>query len=113
MNRRLVMSAMVLSASLITSGPLFAAPTQGVHVPVQAMFGKTKLVSVNLRNDSKQPIKVKAGDAELTLEPGKVTPVKLNEGQTIVAQEATPDRPAGTVIATVNSSLSGATIALR
>lgn len=112
MNRRLV-SAMALSVSLLASGPMFASPTLGARVPVQAMFGKTKLVSVNLRNDSKQPIKVKAGDTELTLEPGKLTPVKMSEGQTIVAQDSTPDRPAGTIIATVNSSLSGATIALR
>lgn len=92
---------------------MYASPTLGARVPVQAMFGKSKTVSMNLRNDSKQPIKVKAGNAELTLEPGKVTAVKLNEGQTIVAQEATPDRPAGTVIATVTSGLDGATIAVR
>ena len=113
MNRRLVMCAMVLSASLVASGSMYASPTLGVRVPVQAKIGKTKMVSVNLRNDSKQPIKVKAGDAELTLEPGKLTPVKLSAGQTIVAQETSPERAAGTVIATVTSGLDGATIALR
>ena len=113
MNRRFVVCAMVMSASLLAGGPMLASPTLGVRVPVQAKFGKTRSVSLNLRNDTKQPVKVKAGDAELTLEPGKVTPLKLNEGQTIVAQETTPERQAGSIIATVTSGLSGATIALH
>lgn len=113
MNRRVVVSAMVLAVSLAASGSVYASPTLSMRVPVQAKMGKTKLVSMNLRNDSAQPIKVKAGDTEMVLEPGKLTPIKLAEGTTIVTQEASPSRPAGTLLATVSSALSGATIALH
>lgn len=113
MNRRVVVSAMVLAAAIVASESAYASPAMSARVPIHAKFGKTKLVSFNLRNDSKEPIKVKAGETEITLEPGKLTPVKLAAGTTIVAQETTPHFPAGSVVATVTSDLSAATLSLK
>jgi hypothetical protein len=113
MIRRVVGSTMVLAAVLLAGETVYAAPMTAFNVPVQAKMGKTKLVTLQLRNDSSQPLKVKAGDSEMTLEPGKVTQVKLAAGTTIVAEETTPSFAAGTVVATVTSDLSHVTIALK
>jgi hypothetical protein len=54
MIRRFVGSTMVLSAVLLLAGEtVYAAPISAFNVPVQAKMGKTKLVSLQLRNDSK------------------------------------------------------------
>ncbi|HEX4154334.1 MAG TPA: hypothetical protein VHY48_01855 [Acidobacteriaceae bacterium] len=110
MIRRVMGSTMVLAAVLLAGETVYAAPFHKSDVPAHA---KVKLVSFNLRNDSRTPLKVKAGDQELTLAPGKVTPVKLATGTTIVAEETTPEFEAGAVLATVASNLSDATIALK
>ena len=104
---------MVLATALVAGETANASATVALHAPIHAKYGKTKLDSFNLRNDSKQPMKVKAGDTELTLEPGKLTNVKLAPGATIVAQETTPTFTAGTVVATVSPDLKNATVALR
>ena len=77
------------------------------------MYSHVKMVSFNVRNDSKEPIKVKAGDSEVTLEPGKVVPMKLEVGVKIVAEETTPTFAAGTVISVVSTDLADTTIALK
>jgi hypothetical protein len=114
MIRRFVGSTMVLGAVLLLAGEtVYAAPLTAFNVPVQAKMGKTKLISLQLRNDSKEPLKVKAGDKEMTLAPGVETPVKLAAGTVIVAEETTPSFAAGSVLATVSSELSHATIAFK
>lgn len=112
MKKHSVVAAMVVLASMITSEAAFAAPA-AVHAPVHAMFSAPKRVSFSVRNDSKDPIKVKAGATEMTLLPGKTTAVKLTVGETVVAQEATPHYAAGAVLVTVTSELSDATVALN
>jgi hypothetical protein len=105
---------MVLAAVLLAGETVYAAPRAALHPSdVQAKVGKQKMVRFQLRNDSKAPIKVKAGDQELTLEPGKPQQVKLPEGTTVVAEETTPDFAAGTVLATVSPNLTDATLALK
>lgn len=104
---------MVLAAVLLAGETVYAAPMTAFNVPVQAKMGKTKLVKLQLRNDSKEPLKVKAGDQEMTLQPGVETPVKLAPGTTIVAEETTPSFTAGSVLATVSAELNNATIALK
>lgn len=108
MIRRVVASTMVLAAVLLAGETVYAAPFHRSDVPAHV-----KLVSFNLRNDSKAPLKVKVGDQEMTLAPGKVTPVKLAPGATIVAEESTPSFEAGAVLATVGSNLKDATIAFK
>lgn len=117
MKKQSVLAAMVVLASMITSEAAFAAPlasnSQAFHAPVHAMFSTPKRVSFSVRNDSKDPIKVKAGATEMTLLPGKTAAVKLTVGETIIAQEATSHYAAGTVLVTVISDLSDATVALN
>jgi hypothetical protein len=93
---------------------VYAAPLTALHVPVHAKMGKDKqMVSFHLRNDSKQPIVVKAGSQQMTLEPGKPVDVTLKIGETITIAKATEKFSEGAVLATVNSDLKDTTIALR
>ncbi len=103
---------MVLAAALLATEAMYAAPI-AFHVPVHAMFSKEKTVSFNLRNDTKQPIKVIAGQTELILEPGKPTPVKLHAGDKVVAEEASASFASGAVLAVASSELSNSTIVLH
>jgi hypothetical protein len=112
MNRRSVVTAMVLAASIVLPGSAFAAPAS-VHSPVQAMLGNQKLVSFSLHNATSEPLKVKAGDKEMTLNPGSVTTVKLPAGTKIVTQEATAKYEAGSVLAVVSPELKDATVTLN
>jgi hypothetical protein len=112
MNRRNVVTAMVLAASIFTTGAVYAAPAS-VHSPVHAMLGNQKLVSFNLHNATTEPLKVKAGDQEMTLSPGSVTKVKLPAGTKIVTEEATAKYEVGSVLATVSSELKDATVTLN
>ena len=112
MNRRSVVGVIVMAASLVSAQAMYAAPA-AIHAPVNAIFAKGKFVKFTLRNDSAAPLKLKAGDTELTLLPGKPVDVKLTEGQQIVAVEASPNYAAGAVITTVSDQLNGTTLALR
>lgn len=103
---------MVMAASLFASEAVYAAPA-AIHAPVHAMY-KTKMVSFSLRNASTSPIKVKAGEKEMTLAPGaEATPVKLAVGDKVVAVDTTPNYAAGTVLAVASSELSDSTVVLR
>lgn len=105
---------MVLAAVLLAGETVYAAPLSALRVPVHAMFGKQKqVVSFHLRNDSKNPLIVKAGNQQITLEPGKPVDVTLKIGDTVTVAKATPSFPEGTVLATVNPDLKDTTIALR
>jgi hypothetical protein len=112
MKRLSVVTAMVLGVSMLSTEAMFAAPL-AVHSPVHAMFSRDKLVKFNLHNSTNAPIKVKAGDAEMTLEPGQDTPVKLAVGTKVVVQEATAHYTEGSVLAVVSSELSDATVKLN
>ena len=112
MNRRTLSIAVLAVSSLFASEAVFAAPV-AIPSSVHAMFGKTKMVNFNLRNDTAVPLKLKAGDSELTIEAGKTMPIKLPAGSSITTQEATTSNPAGTVIAQVSSELNGVTISIK
>ncbi len=112
MKRLSVVTAMVLSASLLTSEAMFAMPL-AVHAPVHAMLSGQKLVKFNVHNATTAPIKVKAGDAELTLPPGKDVPLKLPVGSKVVVEEASTHYPVGNVLTVVSNDLSEATLILN
>ncbi len=112
MKRQSVVTAMVLGISILTSEAMFAAPL-AVHAPVHAMFGRDKLVKFNLHNSTDAPIKVKAGDTEVTLPPGKDVAVKLAVGAQIVVQEASTHYTQGNVVAVVSSALNDTTVKLN
>lgn len=113
MIRRVMGTTMVLAAAMLASESVYAAPTIALRVPVHAKMKDKQMVKFQLRNDSKDPLTVKAGTQEMTLEPGKPVDVTLKIGETVTVARATPRFPEGTVLATVNSDLKDTTIALR
>ena len=112
MNRRILSTAVLVVSSLVCAQAVHAAPIALPHT-MHAMFGKTKLVSFSLRNDTSTALKLKAGDSVMTIEAGKTLAVKLPAGSSVIAAEATPTLTAGAVIAQVTGDLSGATIAVK
>ncbi|MGD0443846.1 MAG: hypothetical protein ABSA39_07915 [Edaphobacter sp.] len=104
----------VIASSLLAAPALYAATTD-VSVPVHAMFGKTKTstVKLNLRNDSGSAMEIKVGDKVMTLDPGKPVSLSLEVGTRIVANTATPNHAAGSLIEEVISDHNGATIVIR
>ena len=112
MNRQSVLGVLVMAATLVSAQAVYAAPT-AVHTPVNAIYAKVKIVKFSLRNVSSAPLKVKVGDNEMTLLPGKPVSVKLATGQQIVAVETTASNQAGAVLATAIPGLDGATVSVR
>jgi hypothetical protein len=111
MNRRSVVAAMVIGASMLASEAMYAAPA-AIRSPVHAMFG-TGLVKFNLRNTTDSPIKIKAGEMEMLLPPGKDVPVKLPVGVKIVVEEASTHFVAGSIILTVYPELGDTTVSVK
>ncbi len=112
MNRRILSTAVLVVSSLFTAEAVYAAPV-ALPLTLHAMFGKTKMVNFNLRNDSAAPLKVKAGDSVMTIDAGKTLNLKLPAGTSITAEEATSHYAAGAVIAQVSGDLSGVTLAVK
>jgi hypothetical protein len=112
MKRLSVLTAMVLGASLLASEAVYAAPV-AVYSPMHAMYSTGKLVKFNVHNATTEPIKVKAGDAEMTLPPGKDVPLKLPLGSKVVVEEASTHYSPGSVLTVVSDDLSEATLILN
>jgi hypothetical protein len=104
----------VVAASLLAAPAVYAAPAN-ISSPVHAMFSKTKSTTVKLsiRNDSGTAMEVKVGDQVMTLDPGKPVSLKLEVGTRIVANTATPNHPAGSLIEEVIKDHDGATIVIH
>ena len=113
MKRNFVVGTMVVAAAMLAGPVAYAEMSASTPTLTNVAYTKAKLVSFSLRNDSKDPISVKAGDKDLTLEPGKTVAVKLPEGTEIVAMNSTANHAAGSVIAVVSPTLSDNTLALR
>jgi len=111
MNRRFVVGTMVMAAALFSAQGVYAAPASNL-APLHTA-SKTKLVKFTLRNDSHATVTVKAGDTQMSLEPGKPMQVALPEGQQIIALQATAAGPAGSVVATVSQEYGGNTVVLQ
>ena len=112
MNRRVLSAAVLVVSSLFASEAVHASPL-ALPSTMHAMFGKTKMVNLNLRNDSAAPLKLKAGDSVVTIDAGKTLNLKLPAGTSITAEEATGNYAAGAVIAQVSGDLNGVTIAIK
>jgi hypothetical protein len=102
----------VVATSLLAVPAVYAAPA-AISSPIHAMFSKTKLVKLSLRNDSGTAIDVKVGDKVMTLAPGKPVDLSLPVGTRIVATTTTPNHEAGSLIEEVVSEHNGATISIR
>ena len=114
MNRLTRFAIAVATLALLAGPVVYAAP---VHIssPVHAMFGKSKssTVKFSIRNDSGAPLEVKIEDKVMTLDPGKPVDLELPVGTRIVANTATPNHDAGSLIEEVTKSHAGATIVVR
>jgi hypothetical protein len=102
----------IVATSLLAAPAVYAAPAS-ISSPVHAMFSKTKLVKFSLRNDSNAAIDVKVGDKVVTLAPGKPVDFSLPVGTRILANSATANHEAGSVIEEVISDHNGAIISIR
>jgi hypothetical protein len=91
---------------------MYAAPVP-MYSPIHAMYSTGKLVKFNVRNATDTPIKVKAGDLEVTLPPGKDVPMKLPIGAKVVVEEASTHYVAGNVLTDVYAELSDSTLVVK
>jgi hypothetical protein len=110
-NRR-VLTAMVLGASMLSVGAVYAAPVAG-FAPFNAPSGKEKPVSLNFHNNTTEPIKIKAGASEMTVDPGKTVAVKLAVGEKVISQTDSPNYHVGDVLATAAKEFDNAVITLN
>ena len=113
MKRNFVLGTMVAAAAMLAGPVAFASKPASTPTLAKIAYSKSKMVSFSLRNDGKDAISVKAGDKELTLQPGKTVSVKLEEGTQLVAVNATPNYAAGSVISVVSNTLSDNTLVLK
>jgi hypothetical protein len=114
MNRRINAAPFAMVASVLATSAI-ASPL-AIHTPMNAAFtstSKARMVTVNLRNDSSEPITLNAGDDSVTLAPGKVTPVKVAVGTRLTADATTPHYAPGTLIAVVDQNLDKATLSFK
>jgi hypothetical protein len=111
MNRHFVVGTMVMAAAMLAGQVVHAEPVK-IPTMTRAMY-KVKTVSFNLRNDSKATLTVQAGEKQITIEPGKVVAVNLEEGTKLVAMTATTKLAQGDVISVVSSAIASATIAIQ
>jgi hypothetical protein len=104
----------VVATALLAAPAVYAAPAS-ISSPVLAMFSKTKTTTVklNLRNDTGSPMEVKVGEKLMTLDPGKPVSLKLEVGTRILANSATPNHEAGSLIEEVIKDHDGATIVIH
>lgn len=112
MTRRMISASMALALSFCATTSMVASPLS-VHAPVNAFFGKVKMISFSVRNDSKSTVKLTAGTQTMVIEPGKTVDAKVADGEKLTYAEATATRAAGDVLTTANSQLNGNTIAIR
>lgn len=104
----------VVATSLLAAPAVYAAPAS-ISSPLHAMFfkSKTTTVKLNLRNDSGAAMEIKVGEKVMTLDPGKPVSLSLEVGTRIVANTATPNHPAGSLIEEVIKDHDGATIVIH
>jgi hypothetical protein len=74
---------------------------------------KAKNVKVNVRNETKAPLKLRTGDTHVTVAPGETAKMKVPVGQQIVSDETNSTFNEGAVVATVGESMDGNTVAIR
>jgi hypothetical protein len=112
MIRRSLLAAPIAAACLLLSQGLYASPVN-MHVPVNAMFARSKTVKFQLHNGSDSPMDLKAGETVMTLKAGETVKLDLPSGTRIVTNSATSAHPAGTLVIEVSSMFSGSTVTIH
>ena len=113
MKNKFVVGTVVAAVAMLAGPVAFASQPASKTTLAKTVSSKSKTVSFSLRNDGKDSISVKAGEQDLTLQPGKTVSVKLAEGTQIVATNTTPNYATGAVISVVSSQLTDSTLVLR
>jgi hypothetical protein len=109
MIRRSVLAASMVAVCAL-SVPTMHASTVNLTPSVNAFFGNVKTVKLNVKNDTDTAIEIKAGEAVMTIQAGKVMAVNLPVGTRVMTTTATKSHVAGDLLFEVSSSLSGATV---
>ncbi len=76
-------------------------------------FGKSKTVTINVRNDSREIVELRSGDSVTKLEPGKTTSMVLPIGARVLFEKATPTHASGDVLLNAARSLSDSTVVIH
>ena len=112
MTTRHLFVSSIAALALATAPALYATPLS-INTPVHAMFAKEKTVAINFRNDTRDALELKVGDNVMKVEPGKTLALHLPVGTRVLANTATANLTAGTLIAEVATYLSGATLVIK
>lgn len=102
------LSALCLLGSQAVLPAAFASPAR-THAPLHAYAG-VKTVKLRLTNNSGEVMKIQAGEAPITVEPGQTVKLNVAVGTKIVNLDATKSHAAGEVLTQVSTALDGATI---
>jgi hypothetical protein len=101
---------------------LFAAqavvPTLAMASPLRTNLSiqpslNTHMVNLNVANSTNAALDIKVGETAMTIAPGKTVKVSAAPGTKITVVTASGTHEAGSLLAEVSSSLSGATIRIN
>jgi hypothetical protein len=112
MRIRSAIAVAVVVAGLSASAAVYAAPAN-IDAHAHAMFAKSKIVKLTLRNDSGSAMELKVGDKVMTLDAGKTVALKLPLGTRIMANAATAKHQAGELLAEVSTNLDDTTVVIK
>jgi len=110
-SRNLLVSS-IAALALVAAPALYATPLS-ITNPVHATFAKEKTVAISFRNDTNAPLELKVGDSLMKVETGKTLALHLPVGTKVLANTATPNLTAGSLIAQVDTYLAGATLSIK
>jgi hypothetical protein len=102
-----------IAALALAAAPAIHAAPLSIANPVHATFSKEKTVSISFRNDTSTPLELKVGDSLMKVEAGKTLALHLPVGTKVLANTATPNLTAGSLIAQVDTYLNGATLSIK
>jgi len=110
-----IWSAVAITVAIVGLGaaPAVYAATSNVPSPGHAMFAKSKIVKVALRNDSGSALQLKVGDEIVSLDAGKSVSLKLAVGTRIMVNAATDKHQAGELLAEASTALDNTTLTIK
>ena len=106
-------ASLTIAALALVATPALNASPLSISTPLHASYGKTKDVAISFRNDTSAPLELKVGENVMKVEAGKTLALHLPVGTKVIANSATPNLAAGSLIAEVATYLSGATLSIK
>lgn len=111
MNRRILTAAMAMCLTVFAVPPVPAAASGIFHHNATDKATKAK-VSFHVRNDTKTALTLSTGAQQITVQPGRVVSLKLEEGTQVTYVNGTDHIVPGAVLTTVTKELEGNTLAI-